>query len=89
MKFKCLALDGETTNKYICINPDNKNYLACMEMMPTNNESTYVFNINNCAHKSTTTVPAIRAKILCAMYKNIQLAKTDNHNLVANGESKY
>jgi hypothetical protein len=53
MKFKCLALDGETTNKYICINPDNKNYLACMEMMPTNNESTYVFNIIDNIIKST------------------------------------
>ena len=53
MKFKCLALDGETTNKYICINPDNKNYLACMEMMPTNDESTYVFNIIDNIIKST------------------------------------
>ena len=45
MKFKCLPLDGETTDKYIVINPDNKNYLSCMELNPNIDEQQYVFNI--------------------------------------------
>jgi hypothetical protein len=70
MKFKCLSLDGETTDKYIVINPDNKNYLSCMELHSSINEQEYVFNIvdnivksniisnkNNLAKISTPTMP--------------------------------
>lgn len=45
MKFKCLHLDGETTDKYIVINPDNKNYLACMEINSSMDPQQFVFNI--------------------------------------------
>ena len=62
MKFKCLPLDGETVDKYIAINPDNKNYLTCMALsMNTVNTNTnsenenenYIFNIVDDIVKST------------------------------------
>jgi hypothetical protein len=53
MKFKCLPLDGETINKYISINPDNKNYLTCIEIIPTNDDKHYIFTIVDNIIKST------------------------------------
>jgi hypothetical protein len=53
MKFKCLALDGETTDKYIIINPDNKNYLSCMEINNTLDQQQYIFTIVDNIVKST------------------------------------
>ena len=44
MRFKCLQLDGETTDKFIVINPDNKNYVACMEYNSKDVQQ-YTFNI--------------------------------------------
>ena len=52
MKFKCLQLDGETIDKFIVINPDNKNYLACMEYNDKLNEYPYTFSIMNNIVKS-------------------------------------
>ena len=52
MKFKCLPVDGETTDKYIVINPDNNNYLSCMEINPNIDEQQYVFSIVDSIIKS-------------------------------------
>jgi hypothetical protein len=84
MKFKCLQLDGETTDKYIVINPDNKNYLACMEINSSLDTQQFVFNIVDDIVKSN----VISSKNNLPLHANANANTNANANANANTKTK-
>lgn len=79
MKFKCLSLDGETVNKYITINPNNNNYLACVEINNTDPEN-YTFMITD---------EIVRSKIINSKNNLSSRMEMDNKNSAENKREKF